>query len=152
MVRSLLKRPGKEDNMVTILAAIDPVEQQFNAGVRAINLAKRIKAKVMFLLLYPTRNGGTVRMVDHPTDTAVDKRLTLLIEEAHADDIPVDYCVASGRFESELVRFVQKNRIYLLVLESLPKRNRALLKSIRHRINCLIEVVSVKSRIAAKKD
>lgn len=138
--------------MVTILAAIDPVEQQFNAGVRAINLAKRIKAKVMFLLLYPTRNGGTVRMVDHPTDTAVDKRLTLLIEEAHADDIPVDYCVASGRFESELVRFVQKNRIYLLVLESLPKRNRALLKSIRHRINCLIEVVSVKSRTAAKKD
>jgi nucleotide-binding universal stress UspA family protein len=144
--------------MVNILAAMDPAETHFNAGVHAINLAKRIKAKVLFLLVYPPNSRRTARSAGHPAEAAVDKRLAPLIEEARADDITVEYYVAYGHFENELVSFVRKNKISLLVLESLPERDalhgggKALLDKIRHRIDCLIEVVNEKSETSERKE
>ena len=42
--------------MENILVAMDPAETRFYAGMHALNLAKRINAKVLFLLIFPARD------------------------------------------------------------------------------------------------
>ena len=143
--------------MENILAAMDPAETHFYAGVHALNLARRIKAKVLFLLVYPLSAKRSELAVENDPETPVKKRLASLIEEARSDGITVEYYIAYGLFEKELVSFVQENKITLLVVESHNERDSndgtgGLLDKIRHRIDCRIEVVNVKPEISDRKE
>jgi nucleotide-binding universal stress UspA family protein len=143
--------------MENILAAMDPAETHFYAGVHALNLAKRIEAKVLFLLVYPPSTKRSARSRENKDEASVKTRLAALIEEARSDGITVEYYVVHGRFEKELVSFVQANKITLLVIESSAKRDsingaKAFLDKIRHRIDCRIEVVNEKPETSERKE
>ena len=66
--------------------------------------------------------------------------------------------MAYGNYESELVSFVQENKITLLVVESSSERGesrelfREFLDKLRHRINCRIEVVNEKPENLGRKE
>lgn len=133
--------------MEKILAAMDPAKTHFSAGMHALNLARRIQASVLFLLIHSP--GET------EVDAAVQKQLSALIEEARADGVTVEYYVTHGRFENELVSFVRENRITLLVIESPFEKDDAdgaFLDKIRHRLQCRIEVVNEKPESLERKE
>lgn len=76
------------------------------------------------------------------------KRLELLIELAKSEGVRVDYFIAEGNYEEEVIRFVEQNRITLLVAESAEEENSnserelAQIRTIRHRVACRVELVS----------
>ncbi len=143
--------------MENILVAMDPAETRFYAGVHALNLARRIKAKVLFLLIYPPATRRSNRSGEDTLQDSVRKRLAALIEEARSEGITVEYYVVYGCFEKEVASFVQENKITLLVLES-PSEGYSTqwggecLDKIRHRIDCRIEVVNEKPEASNRKE
>jgi len=133
--------------MEKILAAMDPAKTHFFAGMHALNLARRIHAKVLFLLIHSSEEGEA--------EAAVQKQLAALIEDARADGVTVEYYVTHGSFESELVSFARENRITLLVIESPfgeDDADGAFLYKIRHRLHCRIEVVNEKPEALERKE
>jgi len=144
--------------MEKILVAIDPVRTSFCAGIHALYLAKRIKATVSFLLVFSKSTKEIYPSLAEEIEVSVKKKLGSLIEEARFDGIQVDYYLAYGKYESEVVSFIQENKITLLVVESptdqgaLSKSCKHFLDKIRHRINCRIEVVHEKRGISDRKE
>jgi nucleotide-binding universal stress UspA family protein len=150
--------------MEKILAAMDPVQPHLFAGIHALNLAKRINAKVLFLLILPDKQNQSEEQVDYKKEALLKKKVEALLEEARSDGIAVDYYLAYGNYESELVSFVHENKVTLLVVESpvgggqprvgggQPREAFGeFLNKLRHRINCRIEVVNQKTEIPKKK-
>ncbi|MEJ2587910.1 MAG: universal stress protein [Deltaproteobacteria bacterium] len=143
--------------MENILVAINPAEPRCYAGVHAVNLAKRIQARVLFLLVYPPLDGTSPQSGANGVEVSMNKSLSALIEEARSDGIPVECYVARDPFEKEIVSFVKENRITLLVVESANKsipghESGGFLNKIRHRINCPIEVVNEKPEWSNRKE
>jgi hypothetical protein len=143
--------------MERILVAMDPARTHFFAGIRALNLAKRIHAKVLFLLVFPDGHRPDETEV-RPELYAVQKGVEALIEMGRADGLSVDYYLTYGDFESELVSFVQENKITLSVVECPPgpggaaEACREFLDKLRHLINCRIEVVHPKPDTSERKE
>lgn len=133
--------------MERILVSMDPLQGAWEAWSRAISLAKRIDAKVYALLVLPpydSEEGG----IRQQNARGVRKKLELLIEIAKSEGIAIDYFVSEGKYEDEVIRFVDQNRITLLVAE-LPDGERRhsgrgdpCLHKIRHRVTCRMELVS----------
>jgi K+-sensing histidine kinase KdpD len=133
--------------MERILVSMETRQGAWEAWSRAISLAKRIDAKVYALLVMPPdpkRSGG------HECANAeanVRRRLELLIELAKSDGIHVDYFVSEGNYEEEVIRFIEHNRISLLVAEPPDgdgrhsDRESSAIQKIRHRIKCRMEMV-----------
>jgi len=77
----------------------------------------------------------------------VKRRIDLLIESALADGLQVNYFIAEGNFEEEVINFINCNKITLLVYEAPIDNGRSAskhstsLRNLRHRIACKIEVV-----------
>ncbi|MDA8140624.1 MAG: universal stress protein [Desulfobacteraceae bacterium] len=144
--------------MERILAAMEPAQTHLFAGVHALNLAKRIQAKVLFLLVFPDRDAQAADPEKKSELSAVKKRVEALIEEGRSDGLSVDYYLTHGEYEGELVSFVQENKITLLVVECPPGHGgaadacRDMLDKLRHRINCRIEVVNPKPETPERKD
>ena len=144
--------------MEKILVAMDPVRTNFYACIHALNLAKRIKAKVLFLLVFSLTAEKTEKSLEEEIASPVKRRLDSFIEEGRSDGIAVDYYLVHGDFENEIVSFVQENRITLLVVEfpveqgQLAEDFRFFLEKIRHRIDCHIEVVHEKPVITERKE
>ena len=143
--------------METILAAMAPIETHFHAGVHALNLARRIHARVLLLLICPLSSRRSNGTMENEVDASVKRRLSSLIEEARSEGITVEYYLAYGPFERELVSFIQENKITLLVVESQSSRDskdepEGFLDRIRHRIGCRIEVVNEKSEVLQRKE
>ena len=136
--------------MERILVAMDPVKTKFNACTHALNLAKRIKAKVLFLLVFSMPSREIKKFLKEEIAAPVKRRLDSFIEEGRSDGIEVDYYLVYGNFENEIVSFIQENRITLLVVEppqvgeQLNEGFKLFLEKIQHRINCRIEVVNEK--------
>lgn len=143
--------------MEKILAAMDPVQSHLFAGLHALNLAKRISAKVLFLLVFPVSANQPGKADGNNDEAVVKKKVEALLDEARSDGITVDYYLAYGNYESELVSFVQENKVTLLIVESPLGRgdsreaSREFLDKLRHRINCRIEVVNQKPETPEKK-
>jgi hypothetical protein len=120
----------------------------WGAWSRAISLARRIDAKLYALFLAPlcAQTAGTAE--EHNTAGGVRERLELLIELAKSEGVRVDYYISEGNYEEEVIRFVEQNRITLLVAESPEKENSnserefAQIRKIQHRITCRVELVS----------
>jgi nucleotide-binding universal stress UspA family protein len=144
--------------MEKILVVMDPVRPHFFAGIHALNLAKRISAKVLFLLVFPVSADPAGTHIERKKEASVKKNVQALIEEARSEGLTVDYYTAYGNYENELVDFVQENKVTLLIVESpdgqsdsteMPKN---FLNKLRHRINCRIEVVNKKPNQPERKE
>jgi nucleotide-binding universal stress UspA family protein len=144
--------------MEKILVGMNPVSASFWAGLHALNLAKRIDARICFLRVVNSRSSeDRSHRADQDTLSDVTKRLDHFVEKARAEGIPVDCYVSEGDYESELVRFVQEKGITMLILGAPeghglpPARFSAFLDRIRHRVDCRIEVLHEKPFSQNKK-
>lgn len=130
--------------MERILVGIDSQETDLAPGIHAVNLAKRIQAKVFFLLV----NQPGAQKPDSGKENLVS-RLERLISHARSEGLPVEYFVSEGPFESETIRFIQENAVNLLVVgqprnggETSQRKFHRTLENIRLRVDCRIEVVN----------
>ena len=144
--------------MERILVGMESKRTSLWAVVHALNLAKRIKARVFILLVtddIPAK--GKENSFMDEMETSVKASLESLIEEGISDGIPVDYYIVRGQYDSELVKFIRGNKITLLVVGSptAPYVHSGdfndLVEKIRHRIDCRIEVVHEKITKTGKK-
>ena len=139
--------------MERILVGMAPNDGSLWAGIHALNLAKRINAKVSFLLIVDPgagADGGTEADTERQK-TSMMKRLGTLIEQGREEGIAVDYFIAHGQFDKELIQFVKDNKTTMLVV-GLPLdpdvssgNPREFIEKLRHRIRCRIEVVQEKT-------
>ena len=137
--------------MERILVGMDPKRTSRWAGVYALNLAKRIQAKVSFLLVIDPAAKRSKPAISNEAETAVKESLESLIEEGLSEGILVDYYIAYGQYEDELVNFIKENQISILVVGSPADQKasagnfKSFLEKIRHRVDCRIEVVHEKT-------
>jgi nucleotide-binding universal stress UspA family protein len=136
--------------MEQILVGIDYQHGGWEALARACTLAKRIDARLHVLLVRPETGNGAADEAHRAL--ALRRHLELRIETAKAQGIRVDYFITDGRYEDEIVRFVNKYRITLLVYQlrdgesgSTEKAGWSL-QAIRHRIACKVEIVAPRKR------
>ena len=80
------------------------------------------------------------------------------IEAAKAEGILINYFIAEGRYEKEVINFVNHNKISLLVHEvnygdaRSANRDLLFLRSLRHRVACTVEIVSTKKTTSSKNE
>ena len=129
--------------MEKILVGLDPGKTSLWAAVHALNLAKRIQARLYFLLVIdPEATKGSDESLIRQIEASMKASLESLIEEGISEGIPVDYYITYGQYDNELIKFVKENRITMLVVGSpTPQDGRLedfddLLERIRHRIDC----------------
>ena len=143
--------------MEKILVGLDPGKTSLWAAVHALNLSKRIQAKLYFLLVIDPVAHGSEESLVRQVEASMRERLESLIEEGISEGIPVDYYITYGQYDNELVKFVREYKITMLVMGSpIPQDGRLedfddLLEKIRHRIDCRIEVVHEKTVKTTKK-
>jgi len=136
--------------MEKILVGLDPGKTSLWAAVYALNLAKRIQARLYFLLVIDPTAKGSDESLMRQIEASMRASLESLIEDGISEGIPVDYYITYGQYENELVKFVKENRITMLVVGSPTPQDGYfedfddLLQKIRHRIDCRIEVVHEK--------
>jgi nucleotide-binding universal stress UspA family protein len=135
--------------MERILVSMSAHHGAWGAWSRAISLAKRIEARVYALLVMPRGAKGVIgRHADNEAVLAVRKRLELLIETAKLDGVRIDFFISEGSYEEEVIRFIEDNKITMLVVEQrdsemrLSDRELAHIQKIRHRIRCRVELVT----------
>ena len=143
--------------MERILVGLDLEKTSLWAAVHALNLAKRIQARVYFLLVIDPAAKGSEGSLMRQVEASMKASLESLIKEGIADGIPVDYYISYGQYDNELVKFVKENRITMLVVGSPTPQDGHLedfddlLEKIRHRIDCRIEVVHEKTVKTTRK-
>ncbi len=134
--------------MERILVSMNSQWGAWGAWSRAISLARRIDAKLYALLFMQSSEQTAGTAEKHTSAGGVRERLELLIELAKSEGVRIDYFISEGAYEEEVVRFVEQNRITLLVAESPEEENSsserefAQISRIRHRITCRVELVS----------
>ncbi len=134
--------------MERILVSMNSQCGAWGAWSRAISLARRIDAKLYALLVLPPSMKASGGIEEHTTAKGVRERLELLIELAKSEGNRIDYFISEGNYEEEVIRFVQQNRITLLVAEPPEEESRhserelAPIRKIQHRIACRVELVS----------
>lgn len=144
--------------MEKILVAMGPAHPHVFAGIHALNLAKRINAKVLFLMVFAPPSGSSATSAEQKDAAAVKKSAQALIEQARSEGLNVDYYLTYGDYESQLVSFVHENKVSLLIVEcpvgqgDSAEAARDLLDKLRHRINCRIEVVNEKPETPERKE
>lgn len=138
--------------MEKILVGLYPGKTSLWAAVHALNLSKRMNARIYFLLVLDPESKGTEESLAHKVEASMKSNLESLIEEGISDGIPVNYYITYGQYDNELVKFVKQNKITMLVVGSPTPQDGCfedfeyLLEKIRHRIDCRIEVVHEKNR------
>jgi nucleotide-binding universal stress UspA family protein len=132
--------------MERILVSMHCRNGPWGALSRAISLAGRIDAKLYALLVLPPGAEGS-GTEEHNPICGTRERLELLIEIAKSEGSRIDYFISEGNYEEEVIRFVQQNRITLVIAESTdggsPRAKRALaeIRKIQHRIACRVEII-----------
>jgi K+-sensing histidine kinase KdpD len=130
--------------MERILVSMNCLNGSWGALSRAVSLARRIDAKLYALLVLPPHDKGE----ENPPSCGTRERLELLIEVAKSEGSRIDYFISEGDYEEEVIRFVQQNRITLVIAESPDgddphsERDLAKIRKIQHRIACRVELVS----------
>jgi len=133
--------------MERILVSMNCWDGCWGALSRAISLARRIDAKLYALLvLAPSVRGAGND--EHNAPCVNRERIELLIEIAKSEGSRIEYFISEGNYEEEVIRFVEQNRITLVIAESpdpeIPgcERYLAQIRKIQHRISCRVELVS----------
>lgn len=133
--------------MENILVAFDSRHGAWEAFSRACALAARMEVRLNVLLVM-RGDGPKLPRAEVEAEECVRKRLEQLIEAAKAEGFKINYFVAEGNYEDQVIDFVNHNKISLLVYELTEGDARsadkdfATLRSIRHRISCRVEVVA----------
>ena len=133
--------------MERILVGVGPQTQKLWAAVHAVGLARRMQARVSFLLVLEPGPGGKGEI-----SPPQRRELESLIDQVRSEGLPVEYYISQGSFEEELVRFTKEHRVTMLVIDQPTARGGAghesttLLEKIRHRVDCRIEVVQETAR------
>ena len=127
------------------------------AVYRAIHLAERIRANVHILLVCHQEPASSPADAFTGLEDAAKKHLELMIEKARSSGVNVNYHIAYGNFEAEVIRFVAEKKITLLILglpygdsESSVEFNNALY-GIRQSVRCAIELVRRKKPLTRRK-
>lgn len=138
--------------MESILVAIDGKHGSWGALSRACALAQRMDVKLNVLLIVPSTR-HVLSHAEQQMEEDVRKRLGLHIEAAKSEGIRINYFLAEGSYDEEVIAFINNNKITLLVHE-LPEgdartteKEYATLRTIRHRVSCRVEVVAPKKGI-----
>ncbi len=137
--------------MERILVSMNCRSSSWGAWSRAISLARRIDAKLYALLVLPPSAKG-VGIEEHNAAGRIRERLELLIEAAKSEGARIDYFISEGNYEEEVIRFVEQNRITLVVADSPdeenphPERDLAQIRKIQHRVACRVELVSPRKK------
>ena len=137
--------------MEKILVGLYPGKTSLWAAVHALNLSKRINARIYLLLVLDPESKGTEESLVRKVEASMKSNLESLIEKGISDGIRVNYYISYGQYDNELVKFVKQNKITMLVVGSPTPQDGCfedfedLLEKIRHRINCRIEVVHEKT-------
>jgi K+-sensing histidine kinase KdpD len=132
-------------DMERILVSMDARRGEWGAWARGISLAVRMDAHVYVLLVVPPE--GDAEGKPEP-GVSVRQRLELLIELAKSDGVPINYFVAEGNYEEEVILFADNNKIKLIVAEPFEGDLRhtdqefTSIEKIRHRVRCRMELVS----------
>jgi len=143
--------------MEKILVAIDSKHGAWEALSHACSLAKRIDVRLNVLLVIPP-DRQKLSCTEKEVEEAIKKRLELSVEAAKAEGILINYFIAEGKYEEEVINFVNQNRISLLVHEANDGETRPagrepfFLRSLRHRISCTVEIVSTKKSTSSKNE
>ena len=138
--------------MEKILVWLYPGKTSLWAAVHALNLSKRINARIYLLLVLDPESKGTEESLVRKVEASMKSNLESLIEKGISDGIRVNYYITYGQYDNELVKFVRENKITMLVVGSPTSQDGRLeefddlLEKIRHRIDCRIEVVHEKNR------
>ncbi len=132
--------------MEKILVALNSGKTTLWSVVHALNLAKRIRARV-YILIIPgpiSEEKETKKSV-----SMIQKELSPLIDGARLDGVLVDTYISYGKYDQEIIRFIRENSIDLLII-GIPSSQKVNYKSkffddvekIRQRIDCRIEIVN----------
>ena len=133
--------------MKRILIGLETGETHLWPALHAINLAKRLGGRVAVLRMLPTGKSAEQLTQQQRGQGSFQERLETLIEQARSQGVSVEYHVANGNYEDELVNFIREAKVDMLVLAAphLLRRGRrhreSSISSIRHRVNCRIELV-----------
>lgn len=125
--------------MERILVAVDQLHPQQEAISHGCSLAKRIQARLYVLFVH--RKSCVIK-------NPARQRLELLVGYARTEGIHVEYTILEGGYEESIISFIQNNGITLFIheLEHTDmhsfERNFSVLKSVRHRISCRVEIVN----------
>ncbi len=134
--------------MERILVALDPGKTTLWAAIHGINLARRIKAKV-YVLVVASSDETTGQKAYLQKN--IKQELEPIVEEARSEGVWVDFYVAYGEFENEVVKFIKENKISLLIVgvlvsgkKSISTKFLDMMEEIRRRVSCRIEMVNEK--------
>jgi len=142
--------------MERILVSMGEGRGAWEAFSRAISLAKRIEAKIYVLFVASSTTGSPIQGIGGATHgstrthSSIRERLELMIQAAKSNKLSIDYFITEGGYEEEVIRFIDQNRITLIILESAVEENRhlnnqsSLIRWLRHRSSCRVEVVSLR--------
>ena len=137
--------------MEKILVGLESKKNSLWPVIYALNLAKRMDVRIDILLV--DDDWSTAEKVSSAPENALKLRdqLESLILNGRSEGILIDYYITGGPFTNELIRFIQEKNINLLILGLPDEKKRTsrnipeLLKEIRLRTNCRIEVVNQKT-------
>ncbi|MFU2210019.1 MAG: universal stress protein [Desulfovibrio sp.] len=131
--------------MEHILVCMTPRHGAFGALGRAVALARRIPAKVSVLFVTAPPEGQATPPL---AEVEARRQLRLLVERARSEGVAIEWFVAEGIFEDEVIRFVKDRKVTLLVAETTDaegrqsERETQSLRQILHRVSCRVELVS----------
>lgn len=138
--------------MERILVIMNNQNYSWEALGRAVSLAKRINAKVFVLKVFSPDEKET-GVVELDLKKSAARRLENIIQAARTDSVRIEYFVTEGNFEEEVIRFVEHNKISILVVEpgswetkSSENSEKGLgpIQEILYRISCKVELISQK--------
>ncbi|WP_457576703.1 universal stress protein [Desulfomarina sp.] len=136
--------------MEKILVAIDNRHRAWEALSHACSLVKRIDAELYVLLVLSTEQKDRA-LTD--IETEIKKRLELVIEKAKSENIIINFFLAEGNYEQEIMTFINHYKITLLAHETNVNdrdarvRDTRFLRSLRSQLSCAVEIVVPRKQI-----
>lgn len=134
--------------MEKILVGMESKMTSLWGAIHALNLAKRIHAKISILYVTDPTSEEAPRGSGEPD---IRSHLEKLISDGRLEGISIDYYLTCGSFKEELIKFIKEKRINLLVIDHPQPERRIggeafpeLLDEIKLRSECRIEVVHPK--------
>lgn len=130
--------------------AIDGKHGAWEALSHACSLAKRMHVQLNVLFVVAPTNAH-LSHAEADAEDHMKKRLGLLLQAAKSEGISINYFIAEGNYDDEVITFINHNKITLLVHETpegdtrpASKEPAPSVRSLQHRIACKMEVVAPK--------
>lgn len=137
--------------MEKILVGLESKMKTLWPVIYALSLAKRMDVRIDILLVDDSERSAKGAPATVETASELKDQLEAMILNGRSEGILIDYYITGGAFTNELIRFIQEKKINLLILGLPDEKKRVsrnipeLLKEIRLRTNCRIEVVNQKT-------